>query len=142
VVTGDHPVTGDQAAELDRSADVSDLPDPRDDIFTVNRPWGNFQQFVSNERVTVKIITVDPGHRLSLQTHDHRGEFWQVLDVPIEVTVGDRTWSAAPGEAVWVPCHAVHRMANKGDQPGRLLEIAYGDFDEADIVRLQDDYAR
>jgi mannose-6-phosphate isomerase len=142
VVTGDHTVTGDRAADEDHSADLSELPDPRDDIFTAHRPWGNFQQFVSNERVTVKIITVDPGHRLSLQTHDHRGEFWQVLDVPIEVTVGERTWSAAPGEAVWVPCHAVHRMANKGDQPGRLLEIAFGDFDEADIVRLQDDYAR
>jgi mannose-6-phosphate isomerase len=33
-------------------------------------------------------------------------------------------------------------MANRGDQPGRLLEIAYGVFDEADIERLDDDYAR
>jgi mannose-6-phosphate isomerase-like protein (cupin superfamily) len=125
-----------------RGGQVTDLPDPREGIFTVERPWGNFQQFVSNERVTVKIITVEPGHRLSLQTHDHRGEFWQVLDVPIEVTVGERTWTAEPGESVWVPCHALHRMANKGDRSGRLLEIAYGDFDEADIVRLEDDYAR
>ncbi len=118
------------------------LDDPRDQIFTVHRPWGNFQQFVSNERVTVKIITVEPGHRLSLQTHSHRGEFWHVLDVPIEVTVGERTWTAEVGEAVWVPVGSVHRMANKGDRAGRLLEIAYGDFDESDIVRLEDDYAR
>ena len=123
-------------------ADVADLADPRDGIFTQERPWGHFQQLVSNERVTVKIITVEPGHRLSLQTHDHRGEFWQVLDVPIVVTVGDRTWTAQPGESVWVPCQALHRMANQGEQSGRLLEIAYGDFDEADIVRLEDDYAR
>ena len=116
--------------------------DPREQIFTVERPWGNFQQFVSNAQVTVKIITVQPGHRLSLQTHSHRGEFWQVLDVPIEVTVGERTWSAEVGESVWVPVGSVHRMANKADRPGRLLEIAYGDFDEADIVRLEDDYAR
>jgi mannose-6-phosphate isomerase-like protein (cupin superfamily) len=118
------------------------LRDPTDQVFVVERPWGQFQQFVSNEQVTVKIITVEPGHRLSLQTHSNRGEFWQVLDVPIEVTVGERTWSAAPGESVWVPCGAVHRMANKGDRSGRLLEIAFGEFDEADIVRLEDDYAR
>ena len=118
------------------------LADPREEIFIVERPWGNFQQFVSNHQVTVKIITVQPGHRLSLQTHDHRGELWQILDLPIEVTIGDRTWSAEPGETVWVPPHTVHRMANHGDGPGRLLEIAFGDFDEADIVRLQDDYAR
>jgi mannose-6-phosphate isomerase-like protein (cupin superfamily) len=122
--------------------DVRNLPDPREGIFSVERPWGQFQQFVANQAVTVKIITVEPGHRLSLQTHDHRGEFWQVLDVPIEVTVAERTWSAEPGEAVWVPCGAVHRMANKGERAGRLLEIAFGDFDEADIVRLEDDYAR
>ena len=118
------------------------LPDPRGAIFTVERPWGQFQQLVSNQTVTVKIITVEPGHRLSLQTHENRGEFWQVLDVPIEVTVGERTWEAQVGESVWVPQGAVHRMANKGDRPGRLLEVAYGDFDEADIVRLEDDYAR
>jgi mannose-6-phosphate isomerase-like protein (cupin superfamily) len=121
---------------------MSDRQDPREEIFVVERPWGQFQQFVSNEQVTVKIITVEPGHRLSLQTHDQRGEMWQVLDVPIEVTVGERTWSAEPGETVWVPTRTVHRMANKGEQPGRLLEVAFGDFDEADIVRLEDDYAR
>ena len=118
------------------------MRDPRDEIFVQERPWGQFEQFVSNERVTVKIITVEPGHRLSLQTHQHRGEFWQVLDGPIEVTVGERTWSARQGEKVWVPQGAVHRMANKGERPGRLLEVAFGDFDEADIERLEDDYAR
>ena len=118
------------------------MRDPRDEIFVQERPWGQFEQFVSNERVTVKIITVQPGHRLSLQTHENRGEFWQVLDGPIEVTVGEQTWSAQPGEKVWVPQGSVHRMANKGDAPGRLLEVAFGDFDEADIVRLEDDYTR
>jgi hypothetical protein len=33
-------------------------------------------------------------------------------------------------------------MANQGERPGRVLEVAFGDFDEADIVRLADDYAR
>jgi len=122
--------------------DIDDIRDPREGIFTVERPWGSFQQFVANQPVTVKVITVQPGHRLSLQTHSRRGEFWQVLDVPIEVTVGERTWGAEVGESVWVPCGALHRMANKSDRPGRLLEIAFGDFDEADIVRLEDDYAR
>jgi hypothetical protein len=41
-----------------------------------------------------------------------------------------------------VPGGALHRIANKSDRPGRLLEIAFGDFDEADIVRLEDDYTR
>ena len=116
--------------------------DPSTDIFVVERPWGAFQQFVSNETVTVKIITVAAGHRLSLQRHEHRGEMWQILDVPIDITVDDRTWQAQPGDIVWVPHKSLHRMANSGSEPGRLLEVAFGHFDEEDIERLEDDYAR
>ena len=77
--------------------------DPSADIFSVERPWGDFQQFVSNETVTVKIITVQPGHRLSLQRHEHRGEMWQVLDGPIDITVDDRQWRAERGETSGCP---------------------------------------
>lgn len=118
------------------------LRNPTEDIFGVDRPWGEFRQFVSNETVTVKIITVQPGHRLSLQRHDHRGEMWHVLDVPIDVQVDDATWQAKVGETVWVPRGAVHRMGNSGTAPGRLLEVGFGFFDEADIERFEDDYAR
>ncbi len=115
---------------------------PVADIFAVERPWGDFQQFVSNETVTVKIITVQPGHRLSLQRHVHRGEMWQILDGPIDITVDERQWRAERGEIVWVPRGAKHRMGNSGSVPGRLLEVGFGHFDEADIERLEDDYAR
>ncbi len=115
---------------------------PTDDVFVVQRPWGDFRQFVSNETVTVKIITVAPGQRLSLQRHQHRGEMWQVLDVPMDITVEDRQWVAVAGETVWVPRGSVHRMGNSGAEPGRLLEVGFGHFDEADIERIEDDYAR
>lgn len=121
---------------------MPDVANATEKIFTSERPWGSFQQFVQNESVTVKIITVEPGRRLSLQRHSHRGEMWHVLDVPIAVEVDGEAWLAQPGEHVWVPCGAVHRMSNTGDAAGRLLEIAFGDFDEADIERLHDDYAR
>ncbi len=121
---------------------MTDQPDPRDSMFVTERPWGDFQQFTLNEATTVKIITVSPGERLSLQTHEHRAEFWQVLDGPLEVTVGEQTWSAQPGEQVWVPQGAVHRIGNSAGSPGRILEIGYGEFDEDDILRLEDDYQR
>lgn len=112
------------------------------DVFTVQRPWGSFTQFATNESVTVKTITVQPGSRLSLQRHGHRGELWQVLQGPLDITVDDRTWSAAVGELIWVPQGAVHRLGNSGGQPGTLLEVAFGRFDEDDIERLEDDYSR
>lgn len=121
---------------------MNQVPDPRHTMFASARPWGSFQQFTLNEPTTVKVITVDPGARLSLQTHDRRAEFWQVLDTAIDVTVGDTTWRAQPGERVWVPLGVTHRMGNSGDRPGRVLEIGYGHFDEDDIVRIEDDYQR
>lgn len=121
---------------------MSHLPDPRGSIFVSQRPWGRFEQFTLNEPTTVKIVTVDPGHRLSLQTHERRGEFWQVLDGPLDVTVDGDSWAAQTGDKVWVPPGSTHRMGNSGVASARVLEIGYGDFDEADITRLEDDYRR
>ena len=121
---------------------MSDTANRCDEVFVSERPWGQFEQFVTNEAVTVKIITVNPGQRLSLQTHAHRDEMWQVLDVPLDITTDDRTWAAQPGERIWAPQGCRHRMANSGSEPGRLLEIAFGHFDEDDIERLQADYDR
>ncbi len=130
------------AASHSPDEDEHGTRNPTLDIFVAERPWGRFQQLVSNEAVTVKIITVEPGHRLSLQRHEHRGEMWQVLDVPIDIWVGDQHWTAQPGEVVWVRHEALHRMGNSGTVPGRLLEVAFGHFDESDIERLEDDYTR
>lgn len=129
----------------DKAASTALTPvgrDPREELFVSTRPWGQFEQFVTNEPCTVKIITVEPGHRLSLQTHDLRGEFWRVLDGTLLVTVGQETRTVQGGDSVWVPPNTLHRMENLSGAAVRVLEIAFGDFDESDIVRHQDDYAR
>ncbi len=129
--------------ERDRRVSVTVIPnDPRESMLTTERPWGSYEQFCLNEQVSVKIITVNPGHRLSLQTHQHRAEFWQVLDGTIDVTVGERTWTAKRDERVWVPVGELHRMANSTDAPVRVLEVCWGHFDDEDIVRVEDDYHR
>lgn len=121
---------------------MTTIPDPRTRTVLEERPWGDFRQFCCNDQVTVKIITVRPGARLSLQRHAERAELWVVLDDALEVTVGERTWQAQTGEQVWVPLGATHRISNPGPTPARVLEIAHGHFDESDIQRLEDDYSR
>lgn len=112
------------------------------DTHTSHRPWGSFEQFSLNETSTVKIITVQPGNRLSLQRHEHRSEFWQVLDGPMEIQVDDDIWTAVRGELIRVPVGSLHRMGNPGETPARILEVAFGAFDEGDIERLEDDFDR
>ncbi len=106
------------------------------------RPCGQFELLVLNETVSVKVISVAPGHRLSLQRHEHRDEWWQVLDEGLVVEVGDDSWACAPGERVWVPRGSTHRVSNSGSSIARFLEVAFGEFDECDIERLEDDYCR
>jgi len=106
------------------------------------RPWGKFRQFPHEEAGSIKIITVNPGGRLSLQYHHRRSEFWVVLDPGLEVTVGDRVWRPEPNEEVYIPREAPHRLRNTGGAPARVMEIWIGRSGETDIVRLEDVYGR
>lgn len=121
---------------------MGDQPDRTRGIHVEERPWGRFHQFATNEPVTVKTISVEPGHRLSLQRHAKRAEMWHVVDGPVDVTVGDSSWPAESGDDVWVPVGAVHRLGNSTSGVVRILEVAFGAFDESDIERLDDDYSR
>lgn len=106
------------------------------------RPWGKFRSFPHRSAGSIKIITVNPGETLSLQYHNHRSEFWVVLDRGLEVTVGDRVWQPEENEEIFVPAQAAHRMKCIGDSPARIMEIWIGDSTESDIVRLEDKYGR
>jgi mannose-1-phosphate guanylyltransferase/mannose-6-phosphate isomerase len=92
--------------------------------------------------VTVKIIGVNPGAVLSLQRHRRRSELWIPLDATLLVEVDGRAWRPAVDEPVWSPAGATHRLSAPGDQGGRIMEVAFGHFDEEDIERLEDKYGR
>ena|SRR6185437_5337455 len=105
------------------------------------RPWGNFERFTLNEQTTVKIITVEPQQAFSLQTHAHRGEFWRVLRGSGRITVADTIYDAKEGDQFFIPQGAKHRAECEVESL-QFLEIAFGQFDENDITRLEDRYGR
>ena len=105
------------------------------------RPWGLYERFTRNEASTVKIITVNAGQAFSLQTHARREEFWHIISGSGVVTIGEETSDAKPGDHFFVPKNTHHRLEAK-DVACVFLEIAYGDFDEHDIIRIEDKYGR
>ncbi len=122
---------------------MTDSPEERilHRIIQDNRPWGNFRQFTHNDQCTVKIITVEPHQVLSLQTHKSRDELWVVLDEGLRVQVGEKIADVQPGDEIVILRGAKHRLSSTGRR-ARVLEIAFGKFDENDIERLDDVYAR
>jgi mannose-6-phosphate isomerase len=108
----------------------------------VEKPWGKFEQYTHNMPSTVKVITVRPSEALSLQYHNGRDELWVALDPGAQVEVGDQSLNLEPEEMVFIPRRTPHRLSAIGEEPVRILEISLGEFDEYDIVRLEDVYGR
>jgi mannose-6-phosphate isomerase-like protein (cupin superfamily) len=116
---------------------MENLPHYEKDI----RPWGQFERFTKDEKSTVKLLVVNPGEKLSLQTHEKRDEFWRVISGYGTLTVGNSAKEAHAGEDFYIEKGVEHRI-EAGKEGITVLEIAFGDFDEADIKRIDDIYGR
>ena len=107
------------------------------------RPWGWFESLATGPRFHVKRIVVDPGARLSLQSHKHRAEHWVVVQGTARVTVDDSVTDVKENQSVYVPLGAIHRLENPNSEPLVLIEVQTGSyFGEDDIIRYDDVYAR
>ena len=136
------------------------------------RPWGAFfrlqnndaerfidtyfsdikDQFETFEGLSPKYLLVAPGERLSWQYHYNRAEHWRVLDGTVGVKLADdntepETYDEkTEGELVQFPALKRHRLIGL-DNWGVVVEIwqhinPEQASDEADIVRVADDYKR
>lgn len=110
-------------------------------IYQEERPWGNFRQFTKDEKSTVKIITVNAGESLSLQSHEKRSEFWHIVSGSGVVEIDQQKYNVSKGDEYSIPIGVKHRM-EAGSSGLSILEIATGDFDENDIIRYEDKYGR
>ena len=119
------------------------IPAEKPPVAFVERPWGSFKQFANNRDCTVSLMTVLPGQRLSLQSHTGRAELWIVIDDGAVVQVGESISEYRAGDEIWIPANAQHRLAcNAGARPVRVLEVAFGNWQQADITRYADDFNR
>ena len=122
--------------------DTKPIPAEKPEVTLVERPWGNFRQFAFNEDCTVSLMEVTPGQRLSLQSHTGRAELWIVLDDGARVQVGDEVRDCCAGEEIWIPAGERHRLSCAGEKPCRVLEVAFGNWQQEDITRYEDDFQR
>ena len=115
---------------------------------TVNRPWGyyivmcNDLSELRGQKYQVKKLVIKPEQRISLQSHDHRDEYWTILQGTGLLVKGDFTNGLAkeylsPGRQLYIPKRQVHRATNTSKLEDLIiLEAQMGNLiDEKDIVR-------
>jgi mannose-6-phosphate isomerase-like protein (cupin superfamily) len=119
------------------------MPSPTADLLdalaahdrTEERPWGLMRWLDAPEGdLTVKYLTVKQGKRTSLQRHDRKDE--------LLIIIGGAGYVEADGElrgsgCVRIKPGVLHRVTG----PLTYIEVSTYD-DDADTVRLADDYAR
>ena len=106
------------------------------------RPWGYYRVLHDVSGVKVKELTVEPGHRLSMQRHDNRSEYWLVSEGRCIVhSTMPNGYSLPPTELSTHMSYQIaqgdwHQLTNPFDTPCRIVEIQYGTAcDESDIER-------
>jgi mannose-6-phosphate isomerase-like protein (cupin superfamily) len=107
------------------------------------RPWGSFFVLEEGDGFKVKRIVVDPGGRLSLQSHRHRAEHWTIIGGDATVTVDAMVVTLKRGASIDIAQGSRHRLENFGTEPVVVIEVQFGDYlGEDDIVRYEDVYDR
>ncbi len=107
------------------------------------RPWGGYEILSESDDYKVKRISVDPGERLSYQSHQKRSEHWIVVRGEGEVILDDQVVPVKRGTHVFIPFEVKHRICNTGTTQLEFVEVQVGTyFGEDDIQRFKDDYDR
>lgn len=108
------------------------------------RPWGFYKTTVLNDFYQAKVISVKPGGQLSLQSHNHREEYWIVVHGTGTVQLDKSVINVNCGSTVFIPKGTKHRLINTDEKESLIItEVQLGDYlGEDDIIRYEDIYGR
>ena len=121
---------------------VKDVKLTEEHVFE-NRPWGKFEILLDKDYFKSKIIRIEPGQKISYQSHSQRSEHWIIVKGEALVIIDEKEIKVKTGEHVFIPKGAKHRAINLGTTAVEFIEVQIGSyFGEDDIVRYQDDYGR
>ena len=105
----------------------------------VRKPWGRELIWAKAPRYVGKVLTIEKGHRLSLQYHKKKHESLIVLRGRLLLRLGRFKGFVGPGTAFAIRPRTIHRF----EAPkGRVTLVEVSTPELWDVVRLKDDYKR
>ena len=88
-------------------------------------------------------MVVNPGKRLSLQSHKFRAEHWYIVQGQGIAVLDDAEIILKPGDSIDVPTESKHRISCISEMDLVFIEVQSGSsFEEDDIVRYEGDFGR
>lgn len=110
---------------------------------TVYRPWGFYTVLAQGPGFLTKLIHVNTGQKLSVQSHNHRSEHWVVLSGKAQVVLEGKEYALNTGQSIDVPLKAIHSLQNPFEDELEIIEVQLGELlIEDDIIRYEDIYGR
>lgn len=108
------------------------------------RPWGYYKTSLMNDYFQSKLICINPGGKLSLQSHARREEHWIIAHGNGVVQIGESLINVTRGSSLFIPKGCKHRVTNVDEKESLIItEVQLGDyFGEDDIIRYEDIYGR
>ena len=107
------------------------------------KPWGSYVNLFKGKNFLVKELTVNSKSSISLQKHNHRSEYWRVIQGRPKITIKKSKFFKNPNESVFIPAGAIHRIENYYKKQVKIIEVQTGPIlKETDIIRYQDIYDR
>ncbi|MBW2991717.1 ROK family protein [Candidatus Woesearchaeota archaeon] len=128
---------GDDSAVMGAASLLVKREVSKDNIKTMKKRWGEYKRFSFNEKSTVRIVDVKPGHILNLRSHKNRDELWYAIDEGLQVQIDDNLHTTKKGDTYLIPRGAKHRVIAL-KQSGRILEICFGQYDPEDVVMYKE----
>ena len=109
----------------------------------VNRPWGWFETVDEGKNFKVKRIQVNPGAKLSYQSHQFRNEHWVVVKGKATIIQDDKKMMLEHNQSTYIKKESKHQLMNLEDELLEIIEVQTGSkVIEDDILRFEDLYGR
>ena len=90
----------------------------------------------------LKRLIIEPGQALSLQSHEHRKEYWFTEDKGVWYQLESSRDELMTGIVFYVARGVKHRLWNASEEPVVVVEWAIGSPRESDIICYDDIYGR
>jgi mannose-1-phosphate guanylyltransferase / mannose-6-phosphate isomerase len=105
----------------------------------VRRPWGSYESLGQGTKHQIAQIMVEPGGRISLESHEHLAEHWVVVSGQATITVGENTTDFVTGQYVHIDKQQDHQLENRAREPLIIVKVQIGsNLGEDDIKRFDD----